>query len=260
MTSINSIVCIKSVVLSAPDGVGRRTAENSDLNPFDRPALEAALGIKKAQGGTVTALTMGPEVGVEALAEAKAMGVDGAVLISDPALAQSDTLITARVLAAAIDRLTPYAFVFFGTRSSDSDTGQVGPQTATLLRVPFVSGVRRMQPESDAWEITRLMDEWEETWRIRGPAAVTIHAGSFPPKPVSLPGIAQAYDGFNVRTWSLADLGLSAGSVGLTASPTRVAALRKVKRQRTCRMLEGEPAQQAEALMKCLAAKGLTGS
>ena len=29
--SIHSIVCIKSVVRTAPDGVGRRTPENSDI-------------------------------------------------------------------------------------------------------------------------------------------------------------------------------------------------------------------------------------
>ncbi|MGB8718133.1 MAG: electron transfer flavoprotein subunit beta/FixA family protein, partial [Desulfobacterales bacterium] len=67
--SVDSIVCIKSVVRAAPDGVGRRTPENSELNPFDRPALEAALRIKEALGGSVTALCMGPAVSIEALAE-----------------------------------------------------------------------------------------------------------------------------------------------------------------------------------------------
>jgi electron transfer flavoprotein beta subunit len=258
--ALNSIVCIKSVVLSAPDGVGRRTPENSDLNPFDRPALEAALRIKASLGGSVTALTMGPAVSIEALAEAQAMGVDGAVLINDPSLAGSDTLVTSRVLAAAIGRLTPYGFVFFGTRSADSDTGQVGPQTAALLGVPFVSGVKQMQPKSDAWDITRRMDEWEELWRVRLPAAVTIHPMAFAPRPIPLAGIAQAHDHMKVQNWNLADLGLSTDCVGLAGSPTRVANLKKVKRQRTCRMLEGEPREQVEALVAYLGTRGLMGS
>ena len=86
--SIHIIVCIKSVVKAAPKGVARRTPENSELNPFDRPALEAALQIKAQAGASVTALSMGPAVSSEALAEAMAMGVDRTVLISDRALAE----------------------------------------------------------------------------------------------------------------------------------------------------------------------------
>ena len=45
--SVHIIVCIKSVVKAAPQGVGKRTPDNSELNPFDRPALEAALEIRE---------------------------------------------------------------------------------------------------------------------------------------------------------------------------------------------------------------------
>jgi electron transfer flavoprotein beta subunit len=63
--SIHSIVCIKSVVRAAPDGSRPRTPDNSELNPFDRPALEAALRLKAVEGGTLTALSMGPAVGAK---------------------------------------------------------------------------------------------------------------------------------------------------------------------------------------------------
>lgn len=258
--ALHSIVCIKSVVRTAPDGVGRRTPENSELNPFDRPALEAALRLKETLGGSVTALSMGPPVGVEALAEARAMGADRAVLICDPALAGSDTLVTSRVLAAAVHRLAPFTFLFFGTRTSDSDTGQVGPQTATLLEVPFVSGVKQMVPREKAWELTRLMDDWQELWRVSVPAAVTIHPRFYAPRPIPLGGIAQAHDHLDVQTWRLSDLGIAADRAGLVGSPTRVAKLQKIVRKRSCRMLTGEPREQVEALVEILTAKGVMGS
>ena len=66
--SVHIIVCIKSVVKEAPKGVAKRTPENSELNPFDRPALEAALQLKERMGGSVTVLTMGPAVSMEVLA------------------------------------------------------------------------------------------------------------------------------------------------------------------------------------------------
>jgi electron transfer flavoprotein beta subunit len=79
--SVHIIVCIKSVVKAAPQGVAKRTPENSELNPFDRPALEAALAIRELHKGSVTVLTMGPPVSMEALAEGQAMGADRAVVV-----------------------------------------------------------------------------------------------------------------------------------------------------------------------------------
>jgi electron transfer flavoprotein beta subunit len=257
--SLHIIVCIKSVVRSATRGVAKRTPENSELNPFDRPALEAALQIKAKKEATVTALTMGPPVSAEALAEAQAMGVDRAVLISDQALASSDTLVTAKVLAAAVEKIGAFDFLFFGPRSSDSDTGQVGPQTAAVLGVPFVSGVKRIDHEAGHWVMTRSMDAWEETWQVRPPAAVTIDARAFAPRPIGLVGISRVYDQPEMACYDLSDLNLSAREVGLAGSPTRVAKLEKIKRDRRCRLLEGEPQAQVDALLERLTRAGLIG-
>lgn len=257
----HTIVCIKSVIRQAPDGVGRRTPDNSELNPFDRPALEAALQLKSACGGTLTALSMGPDVGIEALAEAVAMGADRGILVSDRALAGSDTLVTARVLAAAIARLAPYDLVLFGTRSSDSDTGQVGPQTATLLNVPFLGGVREIRADAQPCQVQRLMDDWEEQYELTLPAAVTVHPTAYPPRSIALGGIAGAYDReSDISVWGLAEIGLAESQVGLAGSPTRVPHLKKLKQKRASNMLEGEPKEQVEALIEYLTTKGVIGS
>jgi electron transfer flavoprotein beta subunit len=257
--SLHIVVCIKSVVRAAARGVAKRTPENSELNPFDRPALEAALQLKAKMAATVTALSMGPAVSAEALAEAQAMGADRAVLITDRALAESDTLVTARVLAAAIQKIGAFDFLFFGPRSADSDTGQVGPQTAAVLGVPFVSGVKRIDPQAGRWTLARSMDGWEETWQVRPPAAVTIDPRAFAPRPIGLAGISRVYDHPDIACYGLSDLNLSAQEVGLAGSPTRVAKLEKVKRDRRCLLLEGEPQAQVEALLERLTQAGLIG-
>ena len=257
--SVHIIVCIKSVVKEAPKGVAKRTPENSELNPFDRPALEAALQLKERMGGSVTVLTMGPAVSMEVLAEAQAMGADEAVLISDRMLAQSDTLVTSKVLAAAITKLGAFDLLFFGTRTADSDTGQVGPQTAALLNIPFVSRITEISPKDGAWEIQRTMDAWQESWQIDPPAAATIEPRAFAPRPVGLVGISQVYDQLDIRQWSLADIEMTAPEVGLAGSPTRVASLEKIKRNRRCDMLEGEPQAQVENLIARLNREGAIG-
>jgi electron transfer flavoprotein beta subunit len=266
--SLNIIVCIKSVVRSAPRGIARRTPENSEFNPFDRPALEAALQLKSAYNATVTALTMGPATSSAVLAEARAMGVDRAVLISDRALAESDTLVTSRVLAAAIRRLASFDLILFGVRTSDSDTGQVGPQTAAVLDIPFISGIRKITLSEDAQktgnasplEIQRVMDDWQERWRLALPAAMTIDPRAYAARPVSLSGLSDAYVQPAVETLSLADLEMSENEVGLAGSPTRVAGLQKIKRKRSCDFLGGEPREQIETLMERLSKSGVMES
>jgi electron transfer flavoprotein beta subunit len=256
IVSVHIIVCIKSVVKAAPQGVAKRTPENSELNPFDRPALEAALEIREHHGGSVTVLTMGPPVSMEVLAEAQAMGADRAVLITDRALAESDTLVTSKVLATAINKIGTFDLLFFGTRTADSDTGQVGPQTAALLDIAFLSSVKTITAKDQGWEIERTMDAWEEKWQVISPMAVTIDPRAFAPRPVGLVGISRVYEEPAIEHWSLADLGLKAEEVGLMGSPTRVEALERIKRNRKCQMLEGEPQEQAADLIAWLTKMG----
>ncbi|MCB2194205.1 MAG: electron transfer flavoprotein subunit beta/FixA family protein [Deltaproteobacteria bacterium] len=258
--SFHIIVCIKSILKTSNVGGPLRTADNSELNPFDRPALEAAIRIKNTMNGSVTALSMGPEVSAEALAEARAMGVDEAVLVNDRALAGSDTLVTAKVLAKAVQKIGAFDFIFFGTRTADSDTGQVGPQTASLLDLPFLGGVKKMELQDGGWEVHRIVDTWEEVWQVRTPAAVAIDPRAFIPKPLSLVDLSQVYDQPELRQWTVADLGLTAEQVGLTGSPTRVADLKKIKHDRSCRILEGNPQEQADALIEMLTLAGKIGS
>jgi electron transfer flavoprotein beta subunit len=256
IVSVHIIVCIKSVVKAAPQGVAKRTPDNSELNPFDRPALEAALEIREHHGGSVTVLTMGSPVSTEVLAEAQAMGTDRAVLVTDPALAESDTLVTSKVLATAINKIGSFDLLFFGTRTADSDTGQVGPQTAALLDIAFVSSVKTITAQERGWEIERTMDAWEEKWQVASPMAATIHPRAFAPRPVGLVGISNVYEEPAIEHWCLADLGLKADEVGLMGSPTRVAALEQIKRTRKCHMLQGQAREQAAELMARLTKMG----
>ncbi|MCB2189659.1 MAG: electron transfer flavoprotein subunit beta/FixA family protein [Deltaproteobacteria bacterium] len=254
--SLHIIVCVKSVLKSAPVGGAGRTADNSELNPFDRSALEAALRLKETVQGSVTALSMGPAVSSEALAEALAMGADAAVLVNDRALVGSDTLVTSRVLAKAVAKIGAFDFIFFGTQTSDSDTGQVGPQTASLLKVPFLGRVTNLERQAEGWEVRRSIDTWEEVWQVQPPAAAALESRAFVPRFVGLGGISQVFEQRALQEWTLADLGLTPGQVGLMGSPTRVAALEKIKHDRKCKMLAGNPQEQAEALLEMLTRAG----
>jgi electron transfer flavoprotein beta subunit len=251
------VVCIKSVMLKAPVGRAVRNSETCDLNPFDRPAIEVALRMREAHGGTVTAISMGPDTCTFTLHDAMALGVDRAVLLSDRAFAESDTLATSSVLAAALRKLEPVDLVLFGTRSTDSDTGQVGSQTAQLLDMPLVTGAVLMETAGEGLKVTRRSDGFEEVFEVAFPAALTVHPAAVGPRDAGLAKIATAYDSSAVEKWNLPDLELSPEQVGLPGSPTRVISLTRLKKERKCELVPGQDEEQAEGLIQRLVELGI---
>ena len=73
-----------------------------------------------------------------------AAGADVGILVSDPDFAGSDTLATARALAKVLELEGPFDVILVGKNAVDADTGQVGPELAELLGLPFAA--RRTRP------------------------------------------------------------------------------------------------------------------
>jgi electron transfer flavoprotein beta subunit len=236
-----------------------RTAENCELNPYDRPAIELALRISEERGGTVTALSMGPESSRDALFEALAMGADRAVLACDPALAGSDTLATSCALAAAIKKLEPFDLVLFGARTADSDTGQVGPQTAVLLGHPLVTWCASVEAGGEGLLVERKADGFHEVYELLSPAALTVHPGALMPRDVPLGGIEAAYAEGEIELLSCSELGIEPEKMGEGGSPTRVLSMNKVTKERKCELVTGTVDEQADELVRRLMEKGLIG-
>ena len=257
--SLNIIVCVKSVLLDSPDGKVVRLQDNCALNPFDRPALELAFKLREEKGGKVTALSMGPETAGIALYEAMAMGVDRAALISDPAFAGSDTLATSTALGAAIERLKPFDLVLFGSRSSDSDTGQVGPQTAVRLNLPLVTGVYHLEQGNGSVVVDRRVDEFIEKYEVPLPGVITVHPLAERVGDISLMGLENAFNTGAFEIISMADLGLSEDEVGDKGSPTRVVSMSRIKKKRECEFITGTAEEQVNDLVVWLKEAGQIG-
>src|SRR5688572_22092425 len=139
------VVCVKQVpdtearIRIAADGKG--IAEN-DLNwvvsPYDEFAIEEALKIKEAKGGEVVLVSVGPDRVQSALRNGLAMGADSAVHLKDAAFEGLDPLGTARVLAAAVQALSP-DLVLCGQQGVGGDHSQVPGLLAELLDLPQVT-------------------------------------------------------------------------------------------------------------------------
>ncbi len=151
------IVCVKQVPDTAnvtgeamkEDGTVNRAALPAIFNPDDLHALEAALAIRDAHGGRVTAISMGPLGAAEALRECLYRGADRAILINDRRAAGSDTLATSYILSQAIRTIGEFDFVFCGRQAIDGDTAQVGPQLAEKLGIAQVTYFERLVELTD---------------------------------------------------------------------------------------------------------------
>src|SRR5580693_10532350 len=127
-----------------PDGRLKREGVELEMNAYCRRAVSKGVEIARDSGGTCTVFTLGPPVAEDSLREAVAVGADEGVLITDPAFAGSDTLATASALAAALRNLGELDLVLVGRNSVDADTGQVGPELAELLDLPFIAAAREL--------------------------------------------------------------------------------------------------------------------
>jgi electron transfer flavoprotein alpha/beta subunit len=256
------IVCIKQVVAGDQVKIDPqthslvRTTECSYINPFDLFALERAVQMKKEYSGSVTALTMGPKISEEVLREALAIGVDRAVLLSDPRFAASDTLATSYVLGMGIRKIGTFDLILCGMRTTDSDTAQVGAQLAEELSLPHVAGVENLKREKNIFRVERISDGFREILEVDAPALFTIS----PKGPVRLPSLIEIEDAFakySIECWNLEDLKADPSKVGMAGSGTWVERLIPTQQQKSCIFIEGGARQQAKSLLLKLSEKNL---
>jgi len=165
-----------------------------------------------AGGGEVTLVSMVPNGETSGLRTALAMGAAKAILISDDALAGSDALGTAKVLAAAIRRVGP-DLVLAATESTDGYTGTTPVQIAELLGLPSVTFAKKVEVNGGSVKVERQTEAGYDEVECPLPAVVTVTAGVVEPRYPSFKGIMAAKSK-PVETLTVADLGLDAGEVG----------------------------------------------
>ncbi len=251
------IVCIKQVPDTSEVSIDPETntlvreGVPSIVNPYDENAIEAGLQLKEEHGGTVTALSMGPPQAEEALRQALAMGCDGAVLISDRALAGSDTLATSYVLAEAIRKIGGYDLIICGKQAFDGDTAQVGPGIAEQLGIAQATYAVDVKVDGKKIAIKRLLAGSFETIEMKLPALITADKHMNVPRHAGLRGVMAARKK-EIPTWTLEDIEADPEKCGLSGSPTTVVEIFPPQRSHKTERLEGEAQQVARQLLEKL--------
>jgi electron transfer flavoprotein beta subunit len=253
--SMNIVVCLKQVPGTTEVRIDPETNTlvrqgiKNIVNPFDTYALEEGVRLKERYGGKVTAITMGPPQAEEMLREAISSGADDAILISDAAFAGSDTLATSYTLAQAVSRIQGYNLVICGRQTLDGDTGQVGPEMAEMLRVPFSAYVSKIEGiENDLMRAVRMVEDGHEVVEMTLPAVITVVKEINVPRLPSLRGLARAKSAA-IPTWTAGELNIDRNRAGLSGSATRVIKVFFPQRVHTGEIIEGDPESQVASLI-----------
>lgn len=215
-------VCVKQIPDPAtpyeldPDTHFVVRPEDQVLDDTDRFGVEVGLQLAEATEGTVTLVSMGPAGTLQGIRQALAMGADGAVVISDPALRGSDALVTARILAAAIGRIEPDV-VIAGTESTDGYSGVVPQQLAELLGLPALTFARKVDYSDGTIRIERQTSTGYDVVESPLPALISVTAGAVEPRYPTFKGIMESKTK-PIDQPTVSDLGLGDDSVGATGS------------------------------------------
>jgi electron transfer flavoprotein beta subunit len=196
---MNVIVCVKQIPDPASPGELDPTTNTLKragkliLDESDSYGVEMALQLVGIAGeGEVSIVSMAPNGEMSGMRTALAMGASKGVLVSDPELAGSDALTTAKILAAAVQRLGGADLVIAGTESSDGYTGIVPEQMAEVLGLPSVTFAKHIEVEGGALKVSRQSEAGYDEVTCPLPAVVSVTAGVVEPRYPSFKGIMAA--------------------------------------------------------------------
>ena len=256
---MNVAVCVKQI----PDPAGQLSLDPTShtlvregklvLDDSDAYGVEMALQlVESAGGGDVVLISMAPNGETSGLRTALAMGAASAVLVSDPALAGSDALGTAKVLAAVVRRVQP-ELVLAATESTDGYTGTTPVQVAELLGWPSVSFAKHVELSAGALKVKRQTEAGYDEVTCPLPAVVTVTAGVVEPRYPSFKGIMAARSK-TVEQLSLSELGVDPSSVGWAGARQEVVSVAPSEERKAGEIVvdEGEAHERVVAFLEQL--------
>ena len=225
------LVCVKQVPdvdqmkMDPATGTLVRAGVPAILNPLDANALSAAVSVKEQWGGEITAITMGLPNAEAVLRECLAVGADRAVLVTDRAFGNADTLATSYSIVSAADMVDKFDLIFCGKETLDGATGQMGAQLAERFdaaQVTSASLIKNIDEEKKTAIVEREIESGSETLEVTLPCLFTMEKTHYSARIPNLKGKMRAKKA-EIVTFTADDItGLDRGRIGDPGSPTKV--------------------------------------
>lgn len=251
----NMIVCVKQIAdPEAPAGSFRvdeaskqvipAAGVNQVVSPFDEQAVEAALRIKDAQGGSITAISLGKDFVMDVIKKPLSMGADELILLQDPAFQGGDSRSTAYALAMAIKKIGEFDIIFCGRQAADWDAGQVGSGIAEFLGIPSVTVAKKVEVLDGKVKVERVVTDGYEVIEVSTPVLITVSNELGEPRYPKLKGIMAAAKK-QATVWNAQDIGADASKLGAAGAHTKLLKLFVPVKEGKCEIIEGESPEEA---------------
>ncbi|MFC2021043.1 electron transfer flavoprotein subunit beta/FixA family protein [Chloroflexota bacterium] len=251
---MNMIVCCKQVIdpEAPPASFKVDTSSNKVvpptgvppvISPFDENAVEAALKVKDAQGGKITALSLGTNLLRDVVKKPLSMGADELILLEDEAFADGDSYSIAYALAMAIKKIAEYDIIFCGRQAADWDNGQVGSGIAELLGLPSVTLVKKIEIVDGKARVERVTADGYEVVEVSLPALITVSNELGEPRYPTIKGIMAAKRKEPV-VWKPADIGVDPARSGAAGRKANLLKLFQPVREGKVEIIEGETPEE----------------
>ena len=225
------LVCVKQVPdvdqmrMDPATGNLIRAGVPAILNPLDANALSAAVKVKETYGAEITLITMGPPNAEAVLRECLAVGADKAILVTDRAFGNADTLATSYSIVSAAKQVDKFDLIFCGKETLDGATGQMGSQLAERFdaaQVTSASLIKEIDLEKNSLVVERELETGIETLEVQMPCLFTMEKTNYPVRIPNLKGKLAAKKA-PVLTFTANDiLDLDRNRIGDPGSPTKV--------------------------------------
>lgn len=243
------------------------------LDPGAESALTVALSLTDAP--EIAVYTVGPASADPALRLALALGIENVLRID----AEPRPALTAPLLAKAIAADGPFDLVLCGARSSDRGSGEIPALLGDVLGLPVATDVNRLTRDASGFSCERELDRGaREVVQLAGASVVGLTAGMGRLPTASLPGLMSAQKAsIPTRRPDVAPLASDPVVLERTELPPRprvkpvkppsgtpdqrlAAITQGAGGTRTRgRLLEGPPAEMADAIMTFLRERGFVG-
>ncbi len=252
---MNMIVCVKQVldpeappasfkIDPATNKVVPPPGVSPVIDPYAEYAVEAALKVKDAQGGKITAISLGTNQLRDIVKKTLAMGADELILLEDEAFDEGDSWSTAYALAMSIKKIGDYDIIFCGREASDWNAGQVGSGIAEILGLPSITLAKKIDITNGKARVERVTDDGYEVIEVSLPALITVSNEIGEPRYPTIKGIMAAKK-IEPVIWKPADIEGDVSQIGAAGRRTKLFKLFQPVREGKCEIVEGESPEEA---------------
>ncbi len=254
---MNMIVCVKQVIDPEAPPASFKIDSSSNkavpppgvspvVDPYDEYAVEAALKIKDAVGGKITAISLGINLLRDVIKKPLSMGADELILLEDEAFVDGDSWSTAYALAMAIKKIGEYDIILCGREASDSNAGQVGSGIAEILGLPSVTLAKKIDITDSKARVERVTADGYEVVEVSLPALITVSNELGEARYPTIKGIMAAKRKEPVL-WKPVDIGVEPSQIGAAGRRAEMLKLFQPVREGKCEVIEGETPEEAAA-------------